>query len=484
MKISLLLFTLTLFNFSTAHYNINWAEAPLNKIPLRYKLEHYNLKGPVKEFKEMGTLLFNKDGYVISGKEIFDFEFTYNSKHQPITYKTWFEGVSYNTGKLVLDNKGRIIESDKQYGGKFTYDKNGNWTGTLDPVTGTRLNSSFIYEYDQKNRMISRQYYNKEIIWRENFTYSKEDRYVVITTQRFYMDVLSKNIKTITYYKNGYYYGEVKNNNLKFDAFGNPINKLDEKGNAITANPISYSYYENRVTPDLLTNVTKKIDTPSAKDPNCIEGNCIDGYGLYRYNDGLYNGFFKNGKKDGFGIYTWKSGAQYVGMWQDNLKHGFANAKTFSGENIIGTYQFDQLTGLAAKVLADKTLERGHYRDEVLITKYNYYDNKVTKGCVHGDCINGYGKYLFEDGSLFTGFFKNSFMYEGVWIAANGNSYTGQFGAKNTFDGAGVYIEKSGDTYFGEYKMNKRHGRGMYYTKLTKKLKKGEWKEDVLVKEY
>lgn len=477
-------FALILCNFFNAQYNINWQEAPLNKIPLPYKLEHFNLKGPVREFKEMGIKLFNQDGYLVSGKEIIDSDFTYDANHQPLTYKTSFEGISNNTGKLVLDNIGRIIESDKRSGGKFIYDKNGNWTGTLDAVTGKRLNSSFIYEYDQKNRLISRQYYNKDVVWTENFTYAKEDGYVVITAQRFYINDFTKNFKTINYFKNGHYYGAVKNDNVKFDLIGNPTIKVNESGKPLTANPISYTYYENRVSPNLLNNLTKKIETPSTKDPNCIEGNCIDGYGLYQYNDGIYNGFFKGGKKDGFGIYTWKSGANYAGMWQNNLKHGFAKLKTESGDNILGTYQFNQLTGLAAKVFADKTIERGHYRDGVLITKYNYYDNKVTKGCVHGDCTNGYGKYIFEDGSLFTGFYKNGFMYEGVWIAASGDTYTGQFGAKNTFDGAGVYIEKSSNTYFGEYKMNKRHGRGMWYEKATKISKKGEWKEDVLVKAY
>ncbi|MCB0448103.1 MAG: hypothetical protein KDD03_11445, partial [Gelidibacter sp.] len=46
---------------------------------------------------------------------------------------------------------------------------------------------------------------------------------------------------------------------------------------------------------------------------NCI-GNCYDGFGFYQFpNNDKYVGFFKNGKKDYVGAYTWATGDAYIG---------------------------------------------------------------------------------------------------------------------------------------------------------------------------
>lgn len=36
-------------------------------------------------------------------------------------------------------------------------------------------------------------------------------------------------------------------------------------------------------------------------------------------NQSIYEGEFRNGKKNGFGTYTWPDGKQYKGKWKDDL---------------------------------------------------------------------------------------------------------------------------------------------------------------------
>ena len=40
----------------------------------------------------------------------------------------------------------------------------------------------------------------------------------------------------------------------------------------------------------------------------------MNGYGVYIYRNGVrYEGIFKNDLKDGFGNYTWADGSMYIG---------------------------------------------------------------------------------------------------------------------------------------------------------------------------
>ena len=39
-------------------------------------------------------------------------------------------------------------------------------------------------------------------------------------------------------------------------------------------------------------------------------------------NGDSYVGKFQNGKRNGYGHYTWKDGSYYIGEFKDGLKHG------------------------------------------------------------------------------------------------------------------------------------------------------------------
>ena len=479
------MFTLTFFNLTTAQYTINWQEAPLNKIPLKYKLEHYNLKGPMKEYALMGKDFFDKQGYLIRGYKGISYEFTYDSNHKPLVYKHWLSESFIMTDQLILDEKGRIIKADGSTGEKYIYDKNGNWTETIDISTGTRKNGRYIYSYDNKNRLIKEEYLSTTILWEDRHTYAKDGDYVLITTTRQDFQNPSKNFKKSNYYKNGTFYGAVKNDNVKYDKYGNIAKAVDATGKTATLNLTSYVYYGDPGVSDTIDfTFDKKEKTVNKENPNCIEGDCLNDYGTYNFDNGTYTGFFKDGKMDGFGMFRWKTGDSFVGLWKNNASDGYGLYTAKAGGTQQGTFKNGSLNGLGTKIFADGTAEYGIYKDGNLITKYNYYSTKKTKDCLAGDCYNGYGKFLFDNGGMFVGFFKNGYMQQGVWRSADGDTYTGSYGANNKMEGYGHYKFKNKDNYFGEYKEGKRNGRGVYYIPSTQVSKIGEWENGKLIINY
>ena len=78
--------------------------------------------------------------------------------------------------------------------------------------------------------------------------------------------------------------------------------------------------------------------------------------------------------------------------------------------------------------------------------------------CIKGDCNNGYGTFIFEDGV---------------------NTYVGKF--KNGVpNGQGTFTFVNGNKYVGEFKNAKRNGLGTY-TFANGTVDKGIWKNNQLI---
>lgn len=485
LKNTFLIFAILFFNLLNAQYNINWNEAPLNEIPLRYKLEHFKLKGPVKEYKTVGLVQnFDKNGYLISGRQSDFFEFTYGANKNPTFYTFWKNETQKTIGKIILDKNGRIIENRYFNGDRYNYDKNGNFTETISNITNETKNETYIYTYDDKNRVIKSAYFNEKILWETVYSYKKEGEFLVVTSTKKDFNYAYRNSTGSTYFKNGHRYGNIKNDNVKYDQHKNVIDEVDVNGKVSDFKPIKITYYENVITPEFLGNLTKKFEIPKAKDPNCIKGNCIDGFGTYQDENGNYKGFFKSGKKDGYGVYKWNSGNSHTGYWKNNITDGYGYYTNTKGESWEGKFYNGKLNGLGSFLNSDLKGESGFYTNGKLIEKYNYSSTNNSKGCITGDCLNAYGKFLFDDGSVYVGFFKNGMLHQGTWKGANGDYYLGQFGANNTKEGYGNHKFNQSEVYFGEFINNKRNGRGVYYNSATGVLQRGEWKDDFLVKQY
>jgi len=102
--------------------------------------------------------------------------------------------------------------------------------------------------------------------------------------------------------------------------------------------------------------------------------------------------------------------------------------------------------------------------------------------CVWGDCINGKGKYIFDDGAIYIGDFKKGKLEGfGEYKDKYGNYYKGFF-KNNKFDSVGILIRSDSIKYIGYFKNGKRHGIGTQYYP-NKYVERGLWENDKFIKE-
>jgi len=166
------------------------------------------------------------------------------------------------------------------------------------------------------------------------------------------------------------------------------------------------------------------------KTLGCIAGDCNNGYGVFMDpKKNRYIGEHKNGKKDGFGVFlTPKRGMYYATNWSNDK----------IAENKIKIFNFDnELLGIL-NVKEGKPMA-------------SLSDNKVDVGCVKGDCENGFGHYLWEDGTKYIGEYKNG-----------------------TQHGQGAFTWAEGK-YIGEFNEGKSNGYGKEYDKEKKLIRQGTW---------
>ncbi len=84
-------------------------------------------------------------------------------------------------------------------------------------------------------------------------------------------------------------------------------------------------------------------------------------------------------------------------------------------------------------------------------------DVQKNKGCIWGDCVNGFGVERVMDPIHWW----NDYIYVGEW-------------KRNTKSGKGTYTDKFGKKYIGEWTDNKEHGQGILIIKDG--VFSGEWK--------
>ena len=218
----------------------------------------------------------------------------------------------------------------------------------------------------------------------------------------------------------------------------------------------------------------------STTTEGCVRGNCQDGWGKYEYEGGHYDGFWKNGKKEGYGLYKWTGTGKYIGNWENDNMEGYGVYIAENDDNIIGQYSNGQLNGLGVTVTGDKW-EQGMYSNGNLVSSYDFITNSVDTGCTAGDCQNKYGRFKWDNGDSFTGFFKNGRLFMGTYTFADGGKYSGMFNSDNQFHGMGRYFFVDDAYYGGNWNNGKYHGRGYYHNQdLEQQI--GEWSNGSLTK--
>jgi len=114
----------------------------------------------------------------------------------------------------------------------------------------------------------------------------------------------------------------------------------------------------------------------------------MNGRGKYSDEHGVYEGEYRDGKKNGRGVLVWADGDRYDGEWKDSKMHGRGK---FSDENGVyeGEYRDGKKNGSGVLVWADgdryegewkdsKTHGRGKFSDQNGVYEGEYRDGKKT----------------------------------------------------------------------------------------------------------
>lgn len=92
------------------------------------------------------------------------------------------------------------------------------------------------------------------------------------------------------------------------------------------------------------------------------------------------------------------------------------------------------------------------------------------KGCIKGDCVNGFGVYVYENGDTYTGMFKDDKRNgEGSFAYSNGETFKGSY-QDDMRTGKGLYTFSNGDKFAGEFQKGEIAGQGVYTFKDGKVL--------------
>jgi len=98
-------------------------------------------------------------------------------------------------------------------------------------------------------------------------------------------------------------------------------------------------------------------------------------------------------------------------------------------------------------------------------------------GCISGNCDNGYGTFVWDNGDRYTGDWKNGMLDGfGTYYYNNGAKYIGEY-KQNSMTGKGTYTWVNGDKYTGDWVNAKRQGNGTYYY-ASGTIEKGRWEND------
>ena len=86
-------------------------------------------------------------------------------------------------------------------------------------------------------------------------------------------------------------------------------------------------------------------------------------FGTETYNEGTYEGKYKNGKPDGQGTFTWISGTKYVGEWKNGKMHGQGTKTWPDGVKYVGEWKNDEMDGQGILTYSDGNILKGTFKN-------------------------------------------------------------------------------------------------------------------------
>ncbi|SMN01183.1 putative phosphatidylinositol-4-phosphate 5-kinase [uncultured Candidatus Thioglobus sp.] len=137
------------------------------------------------------------------------------------------------------------------------------------------------------------------------------------------------------------------------------------------------------------------------------ENNLPNGYGSIDYDNGTFEGNWKNGKRHGQGVYAWASGDRYEGNWKNDKKHGQGVFTWASGSRYEGNWKNDKQHGQGVYAWASGDRYEGNWKN---------------------DKQHGQGVYAWASGDRYEGNHKNSKQHgQGTYYYSDGDTKSGNW---------------------------------------------------------
>lgn len=194
-----------------------------------------------------------------------------------------------------------------------------------------------------------------------------------------------------------------------------------------------------------------------AQKQGCISGDCDNGYGTWVYKNGdKYTGTWVNKKMHGQGVYYYSNGDIYKGGFKNNKLSGNATFISHAGDKYVGQYIDNKMEGEGSYFYQNGKVEEG------LFANNRYIGDENAKGCISGNCNNGKGIYILDNGERYVGYMKNGTREgKGSYFFNSGERYKGYW-HNNQRNGEGTNYYPDGEKYQGNWKNDKRDGYGTY----------------------
>jgi hypothetical protein len=190
----------------------------------------------------------------------------------------------------------------------------------------------------------------------------------------------------------------------------------------------------------------------------CLKGDCVNGQGVFLNKlGGRYEGAFMDGKRSGIGTYFAPDGSRFMGVWLDNMPHGHGR-QIKAGDTVDGVWQKGSLLTRFDRPDPNFTLTEAY-----LIEPHLQKPVEKDPHCLAGNCFDGNGEYLFDDGDRYVGSFREGKMHGiGIMYYGNGDRYEGDY-EFGLCKGKGILFYANGNRYEGDFDKNLFHGTGSFY---------------------
>ena len=177
--------------------------------------------------------------------------------------------------------------------------------------------------------------------------------------------------------------------------------------------------------------VWRNSEGDSVYDGSVREGKA-QGYGIFTTTDGYrYEGEWREDEQHGHGTYTDSDGSRYEGEWRNGMAHGYGISTTTDGDRYEGEWREDEQHGHGTYTDSDGSRYEGEWRAGKLSGTFTITmsDGVRFEGVVRGDELHGHVTHTDSDGNR----------YEGEWRDGKPHGY-------------GIFTTTDGDRYEGEWR--------------------------------